>query len=281
MNKKLVVADLDGTLLDVPNGISPHYIEQINDLIDQGLNFTIATGRDLENTLKAIPGLKCDYPAILTNGAVLADLNTEEIIEVQTLPKLVSDRIIEMGANHNLNPMVFASYNKKLNRIQYLKGDWGKAPVKPLNETDFMPYLNDSESVVSIQFHTLKENLDPLYKQVLNKFTGKATIIYMSDISYQPQGVAGEWFWLEVIAKDAGKADMLKRLARHYSFSMEDLIVFGDNHNDIDMIKAAGLGIAMGNAPEEVKKIANKVVLPNFEGGLVQYLQKHKKALLN
>ena len=75
---KFIVSDLDGTLLDNPKYLSKEYVKDLNELMDKGLKFTIATGRDMKKTLKAVPDLNLPYPCILTNGALLADLKSQE-----------------------------------------------------------------------------------------------------------------------------------------------------------------------------------------------------------
>jgi len=73
---------------------------------------------------------------------------------------------------------------------------------------------------------------------------------------------------------------MLRYLTQTLGIKMEDTIAFGDNHNDIGMLKAAGTGIAMENSPEEVKAIADFIAPSNIDGGVIKYLKSHIDELL-
>ena len=120
MGKKFILSDLDGTLLDKPNEISDKYIEKLNKLINMGLNFTIATGRDLRKTKKAIKTLIMKYPVILTNGALLVDINTERFLEVTHIAPNLVDQILSFSKELNIS-LAFMNHSFKFLKIKYLK----------------------------------------------------------------------------------------------------------------------------------------------------------------
>ena len=274
-NKPFIISDLDGTLLDNPKKLSKQYITQLNDLIKKGMHFTIATGRDLEKTKKAVDGLILKYPVILTNGALLADLNTEEYLEITSIPSNIVEKILKYANTLDIKPIVFAAFDDKNNLMHFNKGKWwGKYYGKPisLNDDQVLPYKQ--YKVVSMQFHAETHTLEPLRQSIEKKFKDQIQIIYIYDVSYRHHGIEGEWWWLEINSKDAGKDKMAKKLAEKIGASIEDMIFFGDNLNDIDLLKAVGKGIAMENAPDEVKVIAKEICGKNTEGGVIEYLQQ-------
>jgi len=273
VGKKLIVSDLDGTLLDNPKSLSKEYIDDLNELIDKGLKFTIATGRDMKKTLKAIRGLNLPYPCILTNGALLADLKTQEFLKITRIKPKIIDDILDLSEKFNIPPMVFAVFDPKLKNVSFNKGTWGVKGIKPLESEKYLPFKE--HDVVSIQFHTTKDLLDPFKNRIEKKFGKEINLIYIEDVAYNALGYEGDWYWLEINSHEAGKAQMLQHLTQILGINMEDVIAFGDNHNDIGMLKAAGLGIAMENSPNELKAIADDITLSNSEGGVIKYIKSH------
>ncbi len=278
ISSKFIVSDLDGTLLNNPKYLSKEYVKELNDMIDKGLKFTIATGRDMKKTLKAIPGLNLPYPCILTNGALLADLKSQEFLKITNIIPEVIDEILNLSREFNIPPMVFASFDPILKNVTFNKGTWGTKGIKPLESENYIPYKE--HDVVSIQFHTTKDLLDPFKEMIYKKFKNETNLIYIEDVAYNALGYEGDWYWLEINSHDAGKAQMLRYLTKNLDISMEDVIAFGDNHNDIGMLKAAGTGIAMENSPDEVKAIADFITPSNIDGGVITYIKSHIDEIL-
>ncbi len=280
MGKKFVISDLDGTLLDNPKRLSEQYVNQLNDLIANGLDFTIATGRDLKKTKKAVRGLKLKYPVILTNGALLADLNEEKYLETTSIEPDIVDDVLEMGHQREISPIVFASFDAQNDKMHFNKGKWGKKYNPPLllEKNDYVPFQNNL--VVSIQFHATKNILDPMREEIYSKYKGQINLIYIEDVSYKHHGIDGEWYWLEINSKIAGKANMLKVLAEKVQRDLRDIVVFGDNYNDMGILEIAGKAIVVKDAPEEVKKLADDICPPSDKGGVIQYLLEHKQELI-
>ena len=127
-------------------------------------NFTIATGRDLENSLKCLPGLNLKIPAILTNGAVLADLKSGEILLYHSIPENFAHKIIDLAFIFRLTPMVYAFYHKNSNKVLFLKGKWGKIPLIALDRKDYNQHLDSP--CISIQFHAKRDVIHKFYEQI-------------------------------------------------------------------------------------------------------------------
>ena len=77
---------------------------------------------------------------------------------------------------------------------------------------------------------------------------------------------------LEIMDKEVSKAEGIKILLNHYNFEIENALAFGDNYNDVEMLKFVGCGVAMGNAPADIKKIADAVTTSNEDDGIYNYL---------
>ena len=79
---------------------------------------------------------------------------------------------------------------------------------------------------------------------------------------------------IEIMNEGVTKADAINHLCDYYSMSKQDIVAFGDNYNDKEMLESVGMGIAMGNAPEDIKKIASDVTSTNNQDGIFKALQK-------
>ncbi|MHA1521812.1 MAG: HAD family hydrolase [Promethearchaeota archaeon] len=278
MPKKFILCDLDGTLLDLPNGISPNYLARLNALIDRGLNFSIATGRDLKNAKEALKGLQLKFPVILTNGALLADIMEEKYLKITHINKDIFQTIFSWSKKMKLTPIVLITYDPTNKILHSNKGKWGKKGIKYLKVNQIQPYL--SHNIVSLQFHGEKATLEPLLQKIQNTFDEKVNIIFIEDVSYRRYDIPGEWFWLEINSHLAGKEKMMAELATSVKISLDDFVVFGDNLNDLSMMQHAGFSVAVGDALEEVKKCANTISLPHHECGVIQYLEDNIEELI-
>lgn len=268
MAKRLVVCDLDGTLLDKADKLSTKYAIRLNKLIEQGLDFTIATGRDFDNTIIAMKDVQFRNPIILTNGALLARFPSGKVESYLTIEKRDSLEILELSQQMNLNVMVFASYIPELNQARFIKGDWWNPhKLRPLIREQYQDFYD--EPFISIQFCDDKEKLDPFYKMADERYGSSMHILYFED-AFLP----GK-YWLEFNPKTAKKEVMLERLLETTSYTKDHLIVFGDQFNDIGILRMADIACVVANAPDDVKLLADFVIKRNTEGGVVDFLEQN------
>ena len=106
-----------------------------------------------------------------------------------------------------------------------------------------------------------KEDIAALEQQLVKEFP--QIRIYRSKDTY-----------LEIMSMKASKSDAIHMLKDHFHVKQEEIMAFGDNFNDIDMIRYAGLGVAMGNAADEVKEVADYITLSNEEDGVAAAIEK-------
>ncbi|TFG21402.1 MAG: HAD-IIB family hydrolase [Promethearchaeota archaeon] len=274
--KKLLICDLDGTLLDDINGLSPKYANRLNSLLDKGIDLTIATGRDFENTHIAIRNTHIRNPVILTNGAIMADYPSGSVLDYLTIPHETVQNIYTLADKLSLQTIVFAYYDKKNGYPRFIKGNWLDFNfIKRLHPNEFYPYLEDP--VISIQFMYPKKRLDEIYELSRNdeKILQGSHILYFED-SFLPG-----MYWLEYNPLNARKEVMVESLLKKKGYSVEDTIIFGDNYNDVGMFQLAGKVVVVENAPEEIKtKYADHVCPSNKDGGVLQYIEQHLDELV-
>ena len=273
--KKLLISDLDGTLLDQLNGISQKYADRLNMLLDKGIDFTIATGRDYENTKLALQNTNINNPIILTNGAIMAEYPSGSVIEYLTIPHKTVSRIYDYANKYNLQTMVFASYDKERNYPRFVKGSWWiSGETRRLKPEEYHPYLK--EHVISIQFMNTKEKLDEM-----NSLTNRDPIISRdTHILYFEDSYFPGMYWLEYNPINARKEIMIESLRKIKGYNREDIIVFGDNFNDVGMFQYAGTVVVVKNAHDKIKQYADRIVPSNKEGGVLKYIEQHLDELI-
>ncbi|MBS7528558.1 HAD family phosphatase [Fusibacter paucivorans] len=267
--KKLIVSDIDGTLIRSDHKISSRTKTAIEGYIEKGHPFAIATGRMHAAGLIVTQQLDYDGYLISCNGAVVKHLKTGEIIHAVPLSpddiRVVLKYCRENDVYFHLydNDVIYAVEEK------YLAKRYAELiPTLP-EAYRFEVRIMDEEALDAVIETT------PIYKIGLNSedlpmFEQlKATLRSLGRFE-TCQSIATSF---DVNAKGVNKASGIEALRAHYQIPVEDVIAFGDNENDMDMIAYAGVGVAMGNAVESVKAIADRVAPTNDEDGLVVMLE--------
>lgn len=266
--RKLIVSDIDGTLLKSDKHISENTKQRVLKAIEDGHIFAIATGR-MHGAGKIITE-ELDYDGFLIscNGAVVKHLKTSEMILGMRLEdhlvKAVADVCEKYGAYYHLYDVetIYASANQHLAN-KYAEG-MSKLPEHLKFKVEFPADLKALIGKVPVYkvglYHEDGETFHAIMR-ALKAIEGLETCKSL-DTSF------------DVMAKGVTKATGIEAIRKHYGIPLEHVIALGDNENDMDMISYAGVGVAMGNATEELKAVANFVTLTNDEDGLVYALER-------
>lgn len=263
--KTLYVTDLDGTLLQPDETLSPFTIRTINALVDRGLRFSFATARSIITSMRVTEGLTRNLPVILYNGAFIRRADTRALLHScsfgEDFPALLDDLI-----SHGVWPIVYS-----------LEDGQEKYRYVPAHNTPGMALFQASragdprETIVSAAAELRAgqpfyltcidetEKLAPLY----DRYREQYHCILHRDIYSGNQ-------WLEIMPRAASKANAVLRLKE--LLGADRLVVFGDGRNDLDMFAAADERYAVANAVEELKAIATAVIPANTEDGVARWL---------
>jgi Cof subfamily protein (haloacid dehalogenase superfamily) len=267
--KKLIISDIDGTLIRSDHSISGRTTSAINTYMEKGHYFAIATGR--MHAAGRIVTQQLDYDGYLIscNGAVVKHLKTGEMIhavplkpdDIRTVLKLCRDNDVYFHLYDN--DVIYAVEEKYLaKRYAALIPTLPEAyrfEVRILDERA-LDAMIDKTPIYKIGLNS--EDL-PMFEQL------KATLRSLGHFE-TCQSIATSF---DVNAKGVNKATGIEALRAYYNVPVEDVIAFGDNENDIDMITYAGVGVAMGNAVDNLKAVADRIALTNDEDGLVITLE--------
>lgn len=257
---KMVVTDIDGTIYTPENGIKQEVKTCIKKLADNNIYVAIATGRSY-GSAKAIAdkiGIKC--PLICYQGG-LVNSYEGKILDVKYLNQNIAREIISDFRKRKIHLNVYIEdklYVEDDN--QYIKdyiGDKGidYTLVESFDELDFTK-LN---KMLAINYNT--KVIDELIKELSEKYP---QIYVVKSFDY----------FCEIANKEATKGNAIKFLANHLGFSEKEVLAIGDQNNDIEMVKTAGIGIAMANGTEEIKAAADYVTDSVQNDGFVKAINK-------
>lgn len=270
----LYISDLDGTLLNDKSRLSAHTIEKLNELIERGMLFTIATARTPATVVGIMQEVKMNIPAILMTGAITYDLANKEYLAISSFPLEVSKQLIDMIATSGLYPMVYYIEQSQL-YVAY-RNPITAQQQEFINQRIGTPYkqyieVNDNfyipEKTVLIFFMGDYSKLESIYN-LIKHTAGHHSYLYYDNL--QPtQG------YLEIYPSGTTKAGAIQALATQ--MGVDEIVVFGDNINDIPMFEIAQRSYAVENAVEKVKEQATHIIASNIDDGVVKFLEKEER----
>ena len=251
-NITLILSDLDGTLFHDDKSISAYTKEVIKKTQDKGILFGISTSRALSNASKFIEGINPDI--LIMNGGGTASVNSNRVYscefsveEINTLIKstfeiLGNDAVISVDNDKGL----YSNSREEL-------GDkfW-----------TFCDFSDFDERAMKMCVKT--QDKDVVTKIVSSIGIEKIDALPFSDIP-----------WFKLSKKNATKENAIAAVCEHLGILPERIVAFGDDYNDIGMLKLCGKGVAMKNAIDEVRKIADEICLSNEEDGVADWIEKH------
>ena len=285
----MIVMDMDGTLLTSENKISPKTKELLLRVQQQGVRLVLASGRSYCKLLEYAKELCMEaYGGYLleVNGLILYDLASGKRhirkqmgrIEMEELFTYFRQWDVEFMAQfddglYDYNPESIIKEKAEYRRIHNLGEDY------PWTGGAFALLADNRKGYPNIHYIDTWEEID--------RRINKVSIAYHADVMAEVSAQAKRdlkdryWLglttpkWLELMPLGITKGSGLQALVNMLGISMRDVMAFGDGENDIEMLQAAGIGIAMGNAMAEVKAAADEETDSNNDEGIFKALQKY------
>ncbi len=273
MSKKLFVFDIDGTLLPEGGLLPQESIDAIKLIHEHGDLAVLATGRAYIQTIDIAKQLGIKKYLICASGATITRLDNNETTINNIIPKKVFDYFL------NLAKVTKRQLNVKLvdKAIKYYFGNdphseinsnsdfWKKGgTLNPIYD-DFKNMNNDIDlnKVIAISIKAEPEIINQYLNQVKNE-------INLIDKTFTATIVSG--VYLEAYKHGINKSEAIKSIIKSEKINPDNVYVFGDSGNDIEMIRDFKHGIAMGNATDDVKAIANEIIDTCNNHGILQYI---------
>jgi 5-amino-6-(5-phospho-D-ribitylamino)uracil phosphatase len=271
----IYISDLDGTLLNDKAQLSEYSKNELNTLIENGLKFTVASARSVVSIKRVLNGLNLQLPIIEFNGAFITDFHEEKHLVINSIDADIVPELLVIIRNHSNEPFIstFNGYEDKLyyekilnDGMKWYIHDRRRNFDKRLTSIENL-YDHISENIVCFTVINKKKLLMDLYSELKSKFKNKIEILMM-DNEY-----SSEWCWLTIQNSKAKKDMAIIDLLKMFNISSNDLVVFGDNLNDISMFLISKYSIAVENAAEEVKRIATQIIGSNNDDSVVKYIK--------
>ena len=264
-DKHLIALDLDGTLLKDDKTISPYTKDIIHKVKEQGHQVMISTGRPYRSSEMYYHELGLDTPIVNFNGAFIHHPLDERFEEIHSpLDLEVVKDIVETCHTYQFHNIiaevkdeVYIHYHdEKLLEIFSLGNP-------KTTSGDLREYLKQAPT--SLLIHAEEKDVDIIRKHLSD--------VHAEVIDHRKWGAP--FHVIEMVKYGLNKAVGVSRVANYLGIPAENIIAFGDEDNDIEMIQFVGVGVAMENAIDKVKSVANEITLSNEENGVGVFLEKY------
>lgn len=262
MKYKVIAFDLDGTLLNSEGKILSSSKKIIQTCLNKGIKIILVTGRHHTAAYPYYHELNLDTPMICCNGTYIYQPATNQILCANPLSLSQAKTILNLAEQYDLHLLMYSR-----DAMNYVASNEHMKKLSQWVETcspDIRPNLRQIAD-----FYTLLNNDETIWKCVISH--PDRTLIDQVLQSLSLEEFSCEWSWIDrVDIANTGntKGNTLLELLHLWNIDPQNVIAFGDNHNDISMLKAVGLGVAMGNAEDLVKQQSDLITLTNDEDGI-------------
>jgi hypothetical protein len=270
---RILALDIDGTILD-PHGSLP---EAVRDAVvsarQHGLRVILCTGRRFRTALPWARELGLDGAIVVNNGTLIKQIESGETLRHSYLPIEEYAPLISFVRRRG-SPLVYVdTYHENVDLVTERCSVTHEFQREYLNDnTAFFRTIDDLHAeprsdVIMVSTMGDETTLGALREEAREQFGSRVRTHSLINKNYR--GMI-----LEFLSPRSGKWAALSAIAAEAGVAADQIIAVGDDTNDIEMIRNAGLGIAMGNAAAEVKQAADHVVRSNAEGGVVEAIRK-------
>ncbi|MCC8457496.1 MULTISPECIES: pyridoxal phosphatase [Photorhabdus] len=270
MSYRIIALDLDGTLLDPQKNILPESLIVLNEARKAGIKVLIATGRHHVAIHPFYQALQLDTPAICCNGTYLYDYHEKKVLASDPLSSQEAIKVLSHLKNTDIHRLMYVDdamlYEEPYDTV-----------VRTIKWSETLP---ESQRPTMRHVNSFQHAIDEV--QSIWKFaTSSPDLIKLREVTAQIEndtGLSCEWSWfdqVDISKRGNSKGMRLQQWVESQGMRMKDVIAFGDNFNDLSMLEAAGLGVAMGNSVDAIKERADLVTLDNTQPGIAEVIRKY------
>jgi len=267
MDYKLLVIDIDGTLLSRDGSISVENREALARVRQSGIGVSLSTGRAAQGSLSIINQLSLDGYHMFFDGALLSDPGRGEEIYVQPLDSAAVGQAVQFARQSDIYLELYSTshyfvehetwateIHHKFFNLEPTVGDFGRLWERERLVKGGMVTSSPQEAAKATSFQ--------------RQFNGSFHFSWAKSPAYP------EVDFINIVASGVSKGKTLEILTSHLGISPGEVMAVGDGTNDLSLFGVAGLAIAMGNAPDEVKAVADGVTLDVDRGGLAAAIER-------
>lgn len=267
---KMIGLDMDGTLLTTEKKLTAYTKAVLRKALEQGIEIVLSTGRAITGIPKELlemPGMKY---AVTINGARILDLRKNKVIYENTLSIETALKLLDIIGEYDaiqeafINSVCYSSKDKLSHANDYFVHPSiaeyivkSRTPVENVRAT--VIEKNSSVDKVNGQFRNAEDKKSSY--ELLTKVPGVVVV----------SSLGNNW---EINAEGTDKGSAMLKLGELLGIQREEIMACGDGMNDIAMLKAVGLGVAMENADPEVREVADYITASNDEDGVAKAIEK-------
>ncbi len=274
MDIRMIVSDLDGTLLDLSRGLPVANRVALHACMERGIRVVLASGRSFESVKRLASQHEIEGPIVSANGARVDLSKYGPLLYSRTFPHDLAVRVFDIMKRSGIFFTCYGHGTLYQNNV-----DAAHARTRGMQrlEDKLVMQTHREEMVVSDESRTIQEGLFDPYKFVAfsedaELLRGLRSALVQSGL---PLNVSSSWVDnIEVMVANAGKGEAVDALRAHFGFERSQVMAFGDNLNDIAMLRAAGWGVAMENALPEVKAAARLIAPHHDAAGVAQVINE-------
>ncbi|WNG87335.1 HAD family hydrolase [Mycobacterium sp. ITM-2016-00317] len=267
MKPLLIATDVDGTLIDDDENLSPRTRSVVRAAVDAGAQFVLATGRPPRWVQPIVDQLGFAPMAVCANGAVIYDPSTDRIVSARTLSTDALRQLAEIATR------VIPGSGLAVERVGHSAHD-AATPQFVSSPGYEHAWLNPDNTEVSVEDLLSAPAVKLLIRKAGARSADMAAALAphigaQGDITYSTNNGL-----IEIVPLGISKATGIEELARPLGVEAADVVTFGDMPNDVPMLGWAGLGVAMGNAHPDAVAAADEVTTTNTEDGVARVLER-------
>ena len=257
---KMVATDIDGTILPYGEEFRPAVLDCINELGKKGVKVVLVTGRMHSSTVPLAKKLGLNTPVISYQGGLIKEMNGNTLYQ-SNLPVQSAKEIIKWGRQNKIHLNLYLDDNLFVEEdneiIQfYIKGKFVNYKVCSFDDLE----IKDVNKLLAIDIH----NPDRV-SQWVEILKEKYPQLYI---------VKSTPYFCEIGPSDAKKSISVDFLRNYWGFKKEEVLTIGDQNNDIDLVECGGIGVAMGNGTDELKRCADYITDTCDNDGFVKAIEK-------
>ena len=269
--KKYIFIDLDGTLTDSNKKVSENNIKAMNKLEEKDFEIVFCSGRNNDYLTNIANNCNTSRYIISSNGSMIYDNKENKVIHKDQIPFEILKKIYDYCEENEIAITFNTDKCRYFNKYFY-------KDKKDIKIIDNYELLND---IIITQFVVGSYNYNQMLevKEFLDKIN-ELEIVNISTTMKLKQKDSTSGFFYDVVLKGINKGTGIKVFSNLMNIPKENLIAIGDHVNDLDMFKAVGYKVAMGNAYDELKDKANFITKTNDEDGVMYALEHIEKEFL-
>ena len=273
MSIKLIASDLDGTIIDKNNNISQKNFEAVDKIHSNNIDFAVCTGKSYSVSKKICDQFNATY-GIFGNGTQIVNLKTGKELMKKTLSKNDLLFIITLAKRYNFHIHIYTTNEIISEKLEYM--DLRNFILKNKNANDNLNFnivpnildyveksnINAFSIVVTTENDTLKD-----FKKLLSINKNIESVFINKRGKYRDNIINKDYEYLNISPTNVNKNEALTFLANFLNISKNDILAIGDNINDLEMVREAGVGVAVNDAYDDLKQVAKYVTTSTVSEG--------------